>query len=55
MFDAVLKHVRLLLLKWAIGIVERAGLAVVRIKIKGNCAYLIAANGTYVRFDKEKE
>jgi hypothetical protein len=54
MIQAILKHIRLALLRWAIAIVERAGLAVVQVRKGEGAVYLIAGNGQYVRFDKVK-
>ena len=54
MIKVVMKRVRLALLRFAIRVVERAGLAVVQLKRTGNATYLVGSNGSYVRFDKVK-
>ena len=51
---AVVKAAKLAVLKRAIRIIERAGLAVVAVKRGEGCVYLVSAKGTYVRFDKVK-
>lgn len=52
MLAAVLKPIRLAILKAAIRIIERAGLAVVQVRRGENAVYLVGRNGEYVHFDK---
>lgn len=54
MIQAILKRIKLAMLKRAIKTVERAGLAVVQVKKGDGCVYLVGSRGTYVRFDKVK-
>lgn len=56
MLAAVLKPIRLAILKAAIRIVERAGLSVVQIKrMTDKSVYLVARNGEYMRLQKVKK
>lgn len=52
---AILKPIRLAMLKPAIRTIERAGLAVVQVRHADNAVYLVSRNGEYVRFDKVKK
>lgn len=52
---ALVKAVRLAILKRAVRIVEKAGLAVVKIQRGQGCCYVVAGNGSYVRYDKVKK
>ena len=52
---AILKPIRLAMLKLAIRTIERAGLAVVQVRHADNAVYLVSRNGEYVRFDKVKK
>lgn len=51
----IFRPVRLAILKGAIRIVERAGLAVVQVKTTDDAVYLISRRGTYVRYEKVKK
>lgn len=51
----IFRPVRLAILKAAIRIVERAGLAVVQVKTTDDAVYLISRRGTYVRYEKVKK
>jgi len=55
MIEALLKRWRVWVTQRAIKTVERAGLAVVKVKRGENAVYLIGRNGSYVRFDKVKQ
>lgn len=55
MLAAILKRIRLALLKRAIRRVERAGLAVVQVRRADSAVYLVSRNGEYVRFDRVKK
>lgn len=55
MISALLKSWRLWRLRRAIKTVERAGLAVVKVKRGEGAVYLIGRSGSYVRFDKVKK
>ena len=54
MIHAILKQIRLAILKRAIRRVESAGLAVVQVRRTENAVYLVGSNGAYVRYDKVK-
>lgn len=51
-FWALMKAIRLAILRKAIRIVEKAGLAVVKIQRGEGCCYVVGSNGMYVRYDK---
>jgi hypothetical protein len=51
---AILKPIRLALLKLAIRTIERAGLAVVQVRQADDAVYLVSRRGEYVRFNKVK-
>lgn len=55
MIAAILKRIRLFWLKRAIRLVEKSGLAVLQVKRDEGAMYIIAGNGTYVRYDKVKK
>lgn len=51
---AILRPIRLAMLKAAIRLCERNGLAVVQIKKAAGATYLVGRNGEYARFDKQR-
>lgn len=54
MRKAIANRIRLAILRWAIAAVEAAGLSVVEIKKGPGVIYVRAANGQYVRYDKDR-
>lgn len=50
----LLKPIRLAILKLAIRVIERAGLAVVQVRTADDAIYLVSRRGEYVRFNKVK-
>lgn len=53
--SAATKPLRLAILRLAIRVVEKSGLAVVQVKRSDGAVYMIGATGSYVRFDKVKQ